>query len=122
MRIHIYKLLLLIVALVMSNDVALAQYNWTKYLGNPVLASGPSGSWYRHLKGPSVLYNADSLRYEMWFTAAINWESFNNNIGFTKSYNGIDWDIPIHSSLAQSRKVGQLHSGISLCNKGKWNI
>ena len=95
MRIHFYKLLLLIIVLVMNSGDIIAQYNWTKYQGNPVLASGPSGSWYRHLKGPSVLYNADSLRYEMWFTAAINWDSFNNKIGFTKSYNGVDWDIPI---------------------------
>jgi predicted GH43/DUF377 family glycosyl hydrolase len=81
--------------LVMSSGSLLAQYTWTKYEGNPVFPSGPSGSWYRGLFTPCVLFNADSSRFEMWFAASTNaggarpWQ-----IGFTKSIDGIVWTVP----------------------------
>jgi len=40
----------------------------------------------------SVLYNADSSRYEMWFTAGAQ-APFPYKIGYAKSYNGIIWEI-----------------------------
>jgi predicted GH43/DUF377 family glycosyl hydrolase len=40
----------------------------------------------------SVLYNADSLRYEMWFTAGAQ-ISFPYTIGFAKSVDGITWEV-----------------------------
>ena len=63
MKTLLFKLLLLITVLFMTSSDLLAQVNWTKYPGNPVITSGPSGSWYRGLFGSYVLYNTDSLRY-----------------------------------------------------------
>ena len=68
MKSFFFKLLLLISVLVVSSGDLFAQVNWTKYPGNPVLPGQP-GTWYAYVSMNSVLYNADSSRYEMWFTA-----------------------------------------------------
>jgi len=91
MRINFFKLFLLISMLIMSSSDLFAQVNWTKYPGNPVLTSGPSGSWNRNLIEGCVLYNADSSRYEMWFAATSG--VFPYRIGYAKSTDGISWDM-----------------------------
>jgi predicted GH43/DUF377 family glycosyl hydrolase len=91
MRINFFKLLLLIVVLAMSSGDLLAQVNWTKYPGNPVLTGQP-GTWYAYTTMNSVLYNADSSRYEMWFTAGAQ-ISYPYTIGFAKSVDGITWEV-----------------------------
>ena len=63
MKSFFFKLLLFITVLLLSNAELLAQVNWTKYPGNPVLAGQP-GTWYAYVTMNSVLYNADSSRYE----------------------------------------------------------
>jgi len=78
----------------MSSGNMLAQVNWTKYPGNPVF-SGQPGTWYAYLSMNCVLYNADSSRYEMWFSCGAQ-APFPYNIGYAKSYNGIIWEV--HSS------------------------
>ncbi len=92
-----FILFLLITVLVMSSGDILAQVNWTKYPGNPILSGGPSGSWNMQLFLPFVLYNADSSRYEMWFSASDKssgpyllrpWK-----IGYAVSNDGISWNI-----------------------------
>ena len=90
MRINFFKLLLLITVLVISSGELLAQVNWTKYPGNPILTGG---SWNRNLAEASVLYNADSSRYEMWFSATSGNPVFPYRIGFAKSSDGKSWDI-----------------------------
>ena len=94
MRINFFKLFLLITLLVMSSGSLLAQYTWTKYTGNPVIPSGPSGSWYRGVITPCVLYNADSLRYEMWFAGSPTTTGLRpHRIGFAYSSDGISWQV-----------------------------
>ena len=46
---------------------SLAQTEWTKYAGNPVLDVGPAGSWdsYEVLK-PNILF--DGNEYKMWYS------------------------------------------------------
>ena len=93
----IFKLLLLITFLFLSSGDLLAQVNWTKYPGNPIITGGPSGSWNYQLFTPRVLYNADSSRYEMWFCAsnkASGSQLFRPwQIGFAYSTDGIDWTV-----------------------------
>ncbi len=69
-----------------------AQINWTKDANNPILSGGADGTWNRHVSSPMVLYNSDSLRYEMWFHASDGppiWEPY--LIGFATSYDGKNW-------------------------------
>ena len=91
MRINFYKLLLLIIVLLLSSSDLFAQVNWTKYPGNPVLVGQP-GTWYAYTTMNSVLYNADSSRYEMWFTAGAQ-ISYPYTIGFATSVDGISWNV-----------------------------
>ena len=94
MKKNIFKLLLLITMLAMSSGDFLAQVNWTKYPGNPVLTGGPSGSWNHQIYAPRVLYNSDSSRYEMWFSASSApplqrpWK-----IGYAFSSDGVNWTM-----------------------------
>ena len=75
----------------MSSVDILAQVNWTKYPGNPVLPGQP-GTWYAYSSMNSVLYNADSSRYEMWFTAGAQ-IAYPYTIGFAWSSDGISWNV-----------------------------
>jgi predicted GH43/DUF377 family glycosyl hydrolase len=86
-----FKLFLLITFLFLSSGDLLAQVDWTKYPSNPVLTGQP-GTWYAYTTMNSVLYNADSSRYEMWFTAGAQ-IPFPYTIGFAKSVDGISWDV-----------------------------
>jgi len=72
-----------------------AQIHWTKDVNNPVMSGGASGTWNRHLFWPDVLYNADSTRYEMWFSAAAGpANQFRPmSIGFATSPDGINWTM-----------------------------
>jgi predicted GH43/DUF377 family glycosyl hydrolase len=56
------------------------------------MSGGAAGTWYRHVWAPVVLYNPDSLRYEMWFSASDGpptWEPY--RIGYATSADGINW-------------------------------
>jgi predicted GH43/DUF377 family glycosyl hydrolase len=60
---------------------------WTKYVGNPVLDIGPSGSWDdAYVTHPSVLY--DGATYHMWYSG---YDSSNWRIGYAQSSDGITW-------------------------------
>jgi predicted GH43/DUF377 family glycosyl hydrolase len=73
--------------------VTRGQFVWTKDNANPVL-SGVSGAWNTQLLYPCVLYNEDSLRYEMWFNGAVKlggvppWY-----IGYASSVDPIHWKL-----------------------------
>ena len=87
-------LLLLVAILVFSDKQVFGQLPWTKDPNNPILSGGGSGSWNEHVLWPTVLYNADSTRYEMWFTATTNppgQKPF--RIGFAISSDGISWEM-----------------------------
>jgi predicted GH43/DUF377 family glycosyl hydrolase len=88
-----FKLLLLITLLVLNSGDIFAQVPWTKYPGNPVMSGSGNGMWDKHIFGPSVLFNADSNRYEMWYNGsygpAPSWDPY--QIGFAWSADGINW-------------------------------
>ncbi len=95
MRSNFFKLFLLITFLFLSNGDLLAQVNWTKYSGNPVITGGQNGAWDRHKFMPSILYNTDSTRYEIWYSASVGesvgWRPY--RIGFATSEDGINWTV-----------------------------
>jgi hypothetical protein len=66
--------------------------HWTKYAGNPVLVSGPPGSWDSHGVGSSwVLY--DSGHFHMWYTGN-ELDFFTGGltgIGYAISSDGMHW-------------------------------
>ncbi len=66
--------------------------HWAKYAGNPVLVSGPPGSWDAHGVGSGwVLY--DSGHYHMWYTGnELNFFSGGlSGIGYAVSNDGMHW-------------------------------
>jgi beta-1,2-mannobiose phosphorylase / 1,2-beta-oligomannan phosphorylase len=87
---------LLIAVTVLGTCVAFGQFTWTRYVGNPVLA-GVDGTWNTHVFDPCVLYNTDSVRYEMWFNATSGFQSESYGhpytIGFAISKDGVNWTI-----------------------------
>ena len=85
------SILVVVMVLLLGSAEAFAQFNWTKYPGNPVFPGQP-GTWYAYVSLSSVLYNADSSRYEMWFTAGAQIE-FPYTIGYAWSDNGISWTV-----------------------------
>ena len=88
-----FKLFLLITLLVLSSGDIFTQVNWTKYPGNPVMSGSGNGTWDKHVFMPSVLFNADSNRYEMWYCGSygpeVSWLPY--RIGFAWSADGINW-------------------------------
>ena len=94
MRVNLFKLFLLITVLFLSSANMFGQVNWTKYPDNPLeLLNGAPGSWNRNVCEASVLYNADSSRYEMWFSGTAGNPVFPYRIGYAKSIDGISWDL-----------------------------
>ncbi|MGB5530661.1 MAG: hypothetical protein WBQ32_11900 [Ignavibacteriaceae bacterium] len=83
--------LLTLFFLLLLAQICFPQVNWTKYPGNPIFTGQP-GTWYAYLSMCSVLYNPDSSRYEMWFTAGAQ-ASFPYNIGYAWSDDGISWNV-----------------------------
>jgi len=83
--------LLIFVFLISTFSTSFAQLPWTKDASNPIMSGGAAGAWNRHVFYPIVLYNPDSLRYEMWFSASVGspWEPYRT--GFATSIDGITW-------------------------------
>jgi predicted GH43/DUF377 family glycosyl hydrolase len=77
--------------LFIANGTVVAQYVWIKDASNPVLSGGGAWTWDSHLFMPSVLFNPDSNRYEMWYGGSygIPWRPY--RIGFAWSTNGVTW-------------------------------
>lgn len=86
-----FTAILTVLIFVLTFTFSFGQINWTKDPNNPVMSGGASGTWNRHVFMPSVLYNADSLRYEMWFTASTSVGLRPYSIGFATSPYGINW-------------------------------
>ncbi len=71
-----------------------AQLPWTKDANNPIITGGGSGTWNRLAMTPNVLYNSDSLRYEMWYSASAGYPAAKPyRIGFATSPDGISWTL-----------------------------
>ncbi len=65
----------------------LAQTDWTKYGGNPVLEVGPAGSWDDQMVGQSSVL-IDGTTYRMWYSGD---DGTHNRIGHATSPDGITW-------------------------------
>jgi predicted GH43/DUF377 family glycosyl hydrolase len=80
----------------MLYNTSIAQPDWTKDPANPIPLNGEIGTWNRHVFRPSVLYNSDSTRYEMWFMASDgvnlpNWRPY--LVGFAVSSDLVNWSV-----------------------------
>ena len=88
------KMFILLTVLALSSAFTIAQINWIKYSGNPLLnIHGTPGSWNQSVTVPCVIFNSDLNRYEMWFTAFTG-ATPNPGIGLTYSSDGITWSSP----------------------------
>jgi predicted GH43/DUF377 family glycosyl hydrolase len=79
--------------LIINSDVLLAQYTWTRYPDNPIMSGSGNGTWDKHVFIPTVLFNADSNRYEMFYCGSygpeVSWRPY--RIGYAWSVDGINW-------------------------------
>jgi predicted GH43/DUF377 family glycosyl hydrolase len=79
-------------AFALFGECGLAQYVWTNS-PSPVFTGSATESWNKEVWAPSVLFNSDSSRYEMWFSTCpgpeVNWKPY--QIGFAISKDGISW-------------------------------
>jgi len=92
MKSYLATFLFMLLFLVSTITDSSAQLKWTKDPSNPILSGGALQTWNRHIFEPYVLYNTDSLRYEMWYTAsggAPDWRP--NRIGYATSEDGLNW-------------------------------
>ena len=65
----------------------LAQTEWEKYPGNPVLDLGLPGAWDDHyVTGPTILFNG--TEYKMWYQGD---DGSSSKIGHAASFDGIVW-------------------------------
>lgn len=63
--------------------------NWTKYSDNPVLITG-ADSWDSiYVQDPHVIY-ADGI-YQMWYGGGDNDVTYNQQVGYATSTDGINW-------------------------------
>jgi hypothetical protein len=89
------KIFVVSIFLILGGGQASGQFIWGRDPSTPVLSGGPVGAWNHEVMCPCVIYNGDSLRYEMWFSASSgttpDWRP--HYIGFATSPDRITWDI-----------------------------
>ena len=83
------RILLITMYIVISCGFVFGQFVWEKYWNNPLEIHGTPGSWNERAIVPYVIFNPDSNRFEMWYTAFSGYP--NAGIGFKYSYDGIGW-------------------------------
>ena len=98
MRLYFTSVIFIVLFLVSIFSVSFAQLPWTKDVNNPVMSGSGDPTWDKHVIVPCVLYNADSARYEMWFTASLT-GSNPMQIGYAVSADGISWASRVNSVL-----------------------
>jgi beta-1,2-mannobiose phosphorylase / 1,2-beta-oligomannan phosphorylase len=105
---NLFKVWLLAMALAFGAMQAFGQFTWTKDARNPVF-SGVNGTWSTHVFCPCVLFNSDSARYEMWFSATIGPSAYPNyrpySVGRAISKDGINWTM--YPSVVVSPDAGK---------------
>jgi predicted GH43/DUF377 family glycosyl hydrolase len=92
---NLLALLFFVIVLTLGAGKVHGQFVWTKDVRNPILTGGAAGTWNRHVATPSVLYNTDSARYEMWFGASVGATSDYRpfRVGFAISKDGVNWTM-----------------------------
>jgi predicted GH43/DUF377 family glycosyl hydrolase len=91
MKVNTVMLLLPVAIMLLGNCDAFAQYVWTK---NPSPAfTGSTESWNKEVWAPSILFNSDSSRYEMWFSTGPGPEASYQpyQVGFAVSPDASSW-------------------------------
>ena len=93
---NVSKVWVLAIALAFGAAQAFSQFSWTKDPRNPVFSGGASGTWNFYVAQPNVLFNSDSLKYEMWFVGlsgvpGVNGDYRPYSVGFASSKDGINW-------------------------------
>jgi len=94
---RLQKVLILIIFFLLAfSSISISQPDWTKDPANPIPLNGEIGAWNRHVFRPTVLYNDDSTRYEMWFMASSgvnlpNWRPY--LVGFAVSSDLVNWSV-----------------------------
>ena len=86
MNTHFTIFVLMLLFLASTFTASLAQIDWEKAPGNPVLDPGPSGAWDDGFVGmPTILFDGNT--YHMWYAGRNNIQ----HIGYAASPNGITW-------------------------------
>jgi len=83
----VYLTGILAATLLLGTLETFGQYTWGKDSHNPVLSGGAAGTWDADVGIPWVIFNADSNRYEMWYSGSLP----RGAIGFAVSNDGISW-------------------------------
>jgi hypothetical protein len=85
------KVLFSVIILVIgTGSIIIAQTNWIKYEGNPVL-EGSSGSWYEEIDVVRVIYEENM--FKMWFSGSEYSYIQPHHIGYAESVDGLEWDV-----------------------------
>jgi hypothetical protein len=79
--------LILLIILGLSADICLAQTDWEKHIGNPVLPTGDTGAWDSSSFSSISVIHEDNL-YKMWYSGH---DGSHHRIGYATSGNGISW-------------------------------
>jgi len=79
-----------VLLILFATSTLIAQINWTKHNGNPVLTPGPTGAWDEEFVGtPSVLF--DGSTYHLWYSGYNYIAGRSVGIGYATSNDGISW-------------------------------
>jgi len=84
---HLSILFLLATAIVVASVSAFGQTAWFKYVGNPVMSCGPSGTWDNNMVYPNRVIFQDTI-YLMWYTGG---DGAHSRTGLAISSDGIHW-------------------------------
>lgn len=93
MKSFTFKLLLLISIFILSNSLVFSQYTWSKFVGNPVISGSGNNTWDKHVFMGNTIFNADSIRYEMFYCGSygseVGWRPYRTGLAY--STDKINW-------------------------------
>ncbi len=79
--------------------------NWNKHVNNPIFSSYNSSGWdLASVADPHVIF-LDG-KYHMWYAGLNSWASENFKMGYTYSYDGINWSRPVTSPVLETGITG----------------
>ncbi len=84
------RVCLVLLAVLCMHTSAYGQLEWTKYEGNPVMASEPSAWEGIEIKARSLL--KDGELYKMWYEGGRRNTLYGNAIGYATSQDGTTWE------------------------------